>query len=238
MKQDGTYNQLDPWGAMKIEPVAAAGSSSEAAANVPNWGASAPAPAPVSAPEPKAPEPASGIALEEIEEEDDDRMSPADKARQAGYATGAPTTSRSPSPELGKKGKGRAGEPEDHYSTRYGAAADTEEEEAAYSSDEDDRGRRGRFGAQDHSRDSSVDANVHRRNRSYSPGQEDHLASGGLQPTDAAADDFIEISPEDRAKYQIPPSYKMTAATFERFKAAREKAGRQSRRRHDEGLDD
>ena len=237
MKQDGTYNQLDPWGAMKIEPVAAAGNSSEAAANVPNLGASAPALAPVSAPEPKAPEPTPGIPLEEIEEEDDDGMSPTDKARQAGYATGAPTTSRSPSPEPGKKGKGRAGEPEDHYSSRYGAPADTEEEEAAYSGDEDDGGRRGRFGAQDHSRDSSMDANVHDRDRSFSPGQ-DRLASGALQPNGAAADDFIEINPEDRAKYQIPPSYKMTAATFERFKAAREKAGRKSMRRHNEGLDD
>lgn len=239
MKHKGIYDTPDPWGAMDEEPVAAAGSSSEGASSVPAWGAAAP-----SAPEPKASEP-KVLSLDEIEDMDDDDMhgaSPQDKARHAGVAAGAPTSfgqSRSPSPTPNKKGKGRVGEPEGTYASRYGAAADSEDEPEI--SGDEDKAPRGRSAAQTHSRDSSMEADAHdKRDRSFSPG-EDALASKPAPHTDGAADapaEFIEISDAERAKWQAPIGMKFTAERWARFKTMKGEAEQESIRRKNKGLDD
>lgn len=240
MKRKGIYDSPDPWGAMNEEPVAAAGSSSEGASSVPAWGAAAAH----SAPEPKAPEP-KVLSLDEVEDMDDDDMygaSPEDKARHAGVAAGAPTSfgqSRSPSPTPNKKGKGRVGEPEGTYASRYGAAADSEDE-AEISGDED-KAPRGRSAARTHSRDSSMEANVHKnRDRSFSPG-EDAVATKPAPHADAAADapaEFIEISDAERAQWQAPVGMKFTAERWARFKTMKGEAEQESIRRKNKGLDD
>ncbi len=239
MKRKGIYDTPDPWGAMNEEPVAAAGSSSEGASSVPAWGAAA-----TSAPEPKAPE-HKLLSLDEIEDMDDDDMygaSPQDKARHAGVAAGAPTSfgqSRSPSPTPNKKGKGRVGEPEGTYASRYGAAADSEDEPEI--SGDEDKAPRGRPAGQTHSRDSSMDANVHdKRDRSFSPGEE-ALAKTPAPPTDRAADapaEFIEISDAERAQWQPPVGMKFTAERWARFKTMKGLAEQESIRRKNKGLDD
>ena len=230
MKRNGQYDLPDPWGAMNAAPEAAAGSSSEGMLNEHSGSAAS------SAPELKAPQPRV-IPMDEIEEADDSLygLSPADKARQAGYATGAPASfgqSRTPSPTPKKKGKGRAGMPEDDYASRYGAAPEPEDE-PEFSGDEDDMKQaafRGRSAARTHSRDSSMDANVHGRDRSYSS-SEDDLDSG-------AAGNDIEVSPQERAKYGIPATMRLTEESFTRFKLKREAANQEAMRRLHDGLDD
>jgi len=239
MKRKSIYETPDPWGAMNEEPLAAAGSSSEGASSVPTWGAALP-----SAPEPKAPE-AKFLSLDEVEDMDDDDMygaSPEDKARHAGVAAGAPTSfgqSRSPSPTPKKKGKGRLGEPEGTYASRYGGAADSEDE-AEISGDED-KAPRGRSPTQTHSRDSSMEGKVHKnRDRSFSPG-EDAVASKPAPHPDAAADapaEFIEISDAERAQWHLPVGMKFTAERWARFKERKEAAEQESIRRKHKGLDD
>jgi len=239
MKRKGIYDTLDPWDAMKEEPVAAAGSSSEGASSVPAWGAAAP-----SAPEPKDSEP-KVLSLDEVEDMDDDDMdgsSPQDRARHAGVAAGAPVSfgqSRSPSPTPNKKGKGRVGEPEGTYASRYGAASDSEDE-PEHSGDED-KAPRGRRAAQIHSRDSSMEASVHdKRDRSFSPG-EDALATKPAPATDGGADapeEFIEISDAERAKWHLPAGMKFTAERWARFKSRKEEAEQESIDRKNKGLPD
>lgn len=218
MKRNGTYDQPDPFGAMK-SPVVAAGSSSAGPTSLQA--------APVAPSTPKAPEPAP-MGLDEIEEieDDEDTVSPEDKARQAGVAAGAPTSlgqSRSPSPTLGKKGKGRVGKPENEYADRYGAASE-EEDEPEHSEDEDeDEAPRGRRGP-------NMDANIRTKHRSLSSksSEEDHEAP-------FASKEFIEISPEERATYKIPATAQLTATQFARWKARSPQAAQLGMQQHSSG---
>lgn len=132
MKANGKLDTDDPWGAMTIPAPAAAGSSSQGIFTV----------------APKTPEPEPEPPSVPFDDLDEEPESPEDKARLAGYATGAPT---SHAPETKKKGKGRAGMPEDTYASRYGGAppeAENQSEDSddgkAERSDEEDAGPRGR----------------------------------------------------------------------------------------------